>query len=142
MTVKSGIFVSVTRMLVTVTVLMMFSWLKVIMKCCLKSFNSVSTESSQSQAMLRVSRMLDKLLVSSGYDNELRPGFGAGSGTRVRVNMAVTTLGPVSDEKGVLVLTCYLRSADTWRMFPDIIYNTGSPGEIPDSDSLNFMTST
>lgn len=90
--------------------------------------------------MLRVSRMLDKLLVSSGYDNELRPG--AGSGTRVRVNMAVTTLGPVSDEKGVLVLTCYLRSADTWRMFPDIIYNTGSPGEIPDSDSLNFMTST
>ena len=72
--------------------------------------------------MLRVSRMLDKLLVSSGYDNELRPGFGAGSGTRVRVNMAVTTLGPVSDEKGVLVLTCYLRSADKWRMFPDIIY--------------------
>ena len=61
--------------------------------------------------MLRVSRMLDKLLVSSGYDSELRPGW-AGGGTRVRVNMAVTTLGPVSDEKGVLVLTCYLRSDD------------------------------
>ena len=60
--------------------------------------------------MLRVSRMLDKLLVSSAYDNELRPGFETGSGTRVRVNMAVTTLGPVSDEKGILVLTCYLRS--------------------------------
>ena len=59
--------------------------------------------------MLRVSRMLDKLLVSSAYDNELRPGYEAGSCTRVRVNMAVTTLGPVSDEKGVLVLTCYLR---------------------------------
>ena len=112
-TVKSGIFVSVTRMLVTVTIMMMFSWLKVIMKCYLESFYfQFSTESSQSQAMLRVSRMLDKLLVSSGYDNELRPGFGAGSGTRVRVNMAVTTLGPVSDEKGVLVLTCYLRSAE------------------------------
>ena len=40
-TVKSGILVSLTRMLVTVTMLMMFSWLtrKVITKCKPESFN-------------------------------------------------------------------------------------------------------
>ena len=65
--------------------------------------------------MLQVSQMLDTLLVSSAYDSELRPGFEAGSVTRVQVNMAVTTLGPVMDDKGVLVLTCYLRLVE-WIM--------------------------
>ena len=59
--------------------------------------------------MLKVSKMLDKLLVSSGYDREMRPGLEAGRVTGVRVNMAVTTLGPIYDDKELLLLTCYLR---------------------------------
>ena len=107
-TVKSGILASLTRMLVTVTMLMMFSWLtiKVITDAHKQNFNFPFPTDL---AMMQVSKMLDTLLVSSAYDSELRPGFEAGRVTRVKVNMAVTTLGPVMDDKGVLVLTCYLR---------------------------------
>ena len=31
----------------------------------------------------------------------------------MRVNIAVTTLGPVQDDKELLLLTCYLRYVDT-----------------------------
>ena len=61
--------------------------------------------------MRKVSRMLDHLLVRSGYNSELRPGVRGV--TVVSVNIAVTTLGPVEDEHQTLVLTCYLRHS--WR---------------------------
>ena len=60
--------------------------------------------------MRKVSKMLDQLLLKTGYNNELRPGSHV---TEVAVNMAVTTLGPVEDNKQRLILTCYLRQSWT-----------------------------
>ena len=61
--------------------------------------------------MLKVSKMLDNLLIQFNYNNELRP-WPASVGdhvTRVSVNIALTTLGPVHDDRQILVFTCYLR---------------------------------
>ena len=62
--------------------------------------------------MRKVSRMLDHLL-DSDYNNEMRPGATEDEVTRVKVNIAVTTLGPVQDDKEMLIFTCYLRQSWT-----------------------------
>ena len=62
--------------------------------------------------MRNVSRMLDHLLTSD-YNNEMRPGAMEDKITRVKVNIAVTTLGPVQDDKEMLIFTCYLRQSWT-----------------------------
>ena len=78
---------------------------------------------TSSAKVVKVSKMLDKLLTTN-YNNQLKPEGkdlicwnlfcwltgSEGKVSEVKVNIAVTTLGPVQDDKELLLLTCYLRS--------------------------------
>ncbi|XP_020495087.2 gamma-aminobutyric acid receptor subunit alpha-4 isoform X1 [Labrus bergylta] len=54
--------------------------------------------------------ILDRLL--DGYDNRLRPGFGAGSVTEVKTDIYVTSFGPVSDVDMEYTMDVFFRQ--TW----------------------------